>query len=98
MGKFETPEFQNLVSEVDIFGVCETWLSDGNDNVNIPGFNFYPLNRKKEKGTLRGGLGVFIRHDCKENVKVLYEISTENILWCKIRKNFLSGPTRRIFI
>ena len=44
----------------------------------------------KQKGTLRGGLGVFIRHECKENVKVLYEISTENILWCKIRKKFLS--------
>ena len=41
MGKFETPEFQNLVSEVDIFGVCETWLSDGNDNVNIPGFGHF---------------------------------------------------------
>ena len=54
-GKFDqTPEFQNLISEDDIFGVCETWLSDWNDNVNIPGFKLlssYYSNRKQFKGT-----------------------------------------------
>ena len=49
--KFETPEFQEMVLSEDIFGVCETWLSNnGKEPINIPGYNFYPLNRNKEKG------------------------------------------------
>ena len=88
--KFETPDFQKLISTKDIFGICETWLKDGDESVNVPGFNFYPLNRKREKGVTRGGLGVFIRHEFKEYVKVMYDISTENILWCKIVKSFLN--------
>ena len=87
--KFDTPEFQDLVSSNDIFGVCETWLSDNNAPINIPGFNFYPLNRKNEMVT-RGGLGVFIKVELKKHVKVMYNISSENILWCKVTKTFLN--------
>ncbi len=90
MSKFETPDFQKMVISEDIFGVCETWLSSGKEPINIPGFNFYPLNRKKEKGMTRGGLGLFIRHEIKEFVKVRYDISTENVLWCKVKKDFLN--------
>ena len=91
LGKSDMPEFQKLVSNADIFGVCETWLNDGNSStIVVPGFNFYPLNRKKEKGMTRGGLGVFIKHKCKKHVKVLYDISTENILWCKVSRNFVN--------
>ena len=85
--KFETPEFQKLVSSGDIFGVCETWLNDNSEQITVPGFNFYPLNRKNEMS--RGGLGVFIKHNIKEYVKVMYEKSNENILLCKIKKQFL---------
>ena len=85
--KFETPEFQKLVSSEDIFGVCETWLNDNSEQITVPGFNFYPLNRKNEMS--RGGLGVFIKHNIKEYVKVMYEKSNENILLCKIKKQFL---------
>ena len=86
-GKFETPEFQNLVSSTDIFGVCETWLSDDKEPINVAGFDYYPLNRKKGP---RGGIGVFINTECKKHVKVMYKISTENVLWCKINKTFIN--------
>ena len=89
-GKFETPEFCKLISSGDIFGVCETWLNNDKKAISIPGFNFYPFNRTKENHTTRGGLGVFIRHECKKHVKVMYDISTENILWCKVLKSFLN--------
>ena len=49
--KIDYPEFFKLVSEVDVFGVSETWLCE-NDTVHIPGFKFYPMNRKKEKVSL----------------------------------------------
>ena len=95
--KFETPEFQKMVLSEDIFGVCETWLGSVNNNIyscnepiHIPGFNFYPLNRKKEKGMTRGGLGLFIKHEIKEFIKIRYDISTENILWCRVKKDFLN--------
>ena len=92
--KFETPEFQNLVSSHEIFGVCETWLND-NESATIPGFNFYPLNRKKDKeitkGGTKGGIGVYIKHEYKKHVKVMYDISTEIVLWCKISKSFLNS-------
>ena len=89
--KFETPEFQNLVKSQDIFGVCETWLGKETKKIKVPGFNYYPLNRKREKkGATKGGLGVFIKQEIKENVAVRYDISSEIVLWCKIKREFLN--------
>ena len=95
-GKFETPEFQNLVKSHDIFGVCETWLGK-KEPIKVSGFNFYPLNRKKVKGVTKGGLGVFIRQEIKVNVAVRYDISSEIVLWCKIKKEFLN-TTEDMFV
>ena len=63
----------------------ETWLSD-NQNITLPGFKFYPWNRKKEKGMSRGGVGIFIRNEIKQFIKIRYDLSCENFLWCKINK------------
>ena len=84
--KIDDPEFIKTISTEDIFGVSETWLNE-NDKIDIPGFKFYPLNRKKEKGATREGLGFFIKEDLKKFIKIRYDLSNENILWCKLDKN-----------
>ena len=81
--KIDYPEFLDLVSGTDIFGVSETWLKD-KDEIDIPNFEFYPLNRKINKGPTRGGIGVFIRSEIKKYVKIRYDLSDETFLWCKI--------------
>ena len=88
--KLDCPEVLDLIESCDVFGVCETWLNEGDcRDVYIPNYKFYPLNRKKSKGTLvRGGLGVFIKTKLKEHIKVLYDISCENHLWCKLDKKY----------
>ena len=85
--KINTPEFQNMVRSEDIFGVCETWLYDKKEPIKVPGFNYYPSNRAKGE---RGGLGVFIRLEIKKFVKIREDISTEDILWCKVEKDYLN--------
>ena len=73
---------------MDIFGVSETWLKN-TDVISLPGFKFYPINRKVAKGAARGGIGIFIRNEIKKHVKIRQELSDENFLWCKIEKDFL---------
>ncbi len=50
--KFDLPEMIDLITSCDIFGVNETWLTDNDDEVDIPGFSFYSLNRKIKKAQL----------------------------------------------
>ena len=88
--KFQTPEFLSMIKSEDILGVCETWLGKKHKPIKVPGFNYYPLNRKKEKGATRGGLGVFIKHEIKEHVTVRKDLSSEIVLWCKIKKEYLN--------
>ena len=59
--------------------MCETWLGKETNKIKVPGFNYYPLNRKREKkGVTKGGLGVFIKQEIKENVAVRYDISSDD--------------------
>ena len=81
--KVDYPEFYHLVSDNDIFGVSETWLKD-KDKISLPGFDYYPLNRKINQGPTKGGIGVFIRSEIKKFVKIRYDLSDETCLWCKI--------------
>ena len=53
--KIDYPDFLKLASNMDLFGVSETWLRD-NDIIYLPGFKFYPQNRKNCKGRLGEGL------------------------------------------
>ena len=90
--KLDFPEVYNLFSSCDIFGVTETWLGeDDEDDCFLDGYKFFPLSRKKmkkEKGATRGGIGLFVKNEWKEHIKMRYDISCENYLWCKISKSF----------
>ena len=67
--KIDLVEIQNLISSCDIFGVTETW-SDDHDDCYLDGFKYHLLNRGKEKGGRRGGIGLFVRNEWKEHVKI----------------------------
>ena len=67
--KIDSPEILDLVEKTDIFGVSETWLKTG-DDIKLPGFTFYPYNRKHiEKGSPRGGCWYFCSRRNKEKYK-----------------------------
>ena len=83
-GKYELPDFINEILSCEIFGVSETWTDkDEKDRISVPGYKFYPLSRKKEKGPTRGGLGVFIRETERKGIKILYDINllVRAIIW-----------------
>ena len=86
--KCENPDLLNKITSSEIFGVSETWMSDSDAKIQIPGYNFYPFCRKKEKGSTRGGIGLFIKTEFKKGIKILYNISNEICIWCKLDKNF----------
>ena len=77
--KIDDPSFINVISKYDIFGICETWLNKDNEKIIIPNYKFYPLSRKMEKDQSRGGVGWFIKETLKKYIKILYDISTENV-------------------
>ena len=88
--KIDYPEVADLISTCDIFGVSESWLGENDKNcINVDNYTFYPLNRKKkkgEKGRPRGGIGIFVKNELQDVVKIRYDLSDENIIWCKINK------------
>ena len=90
IGKIEDPNFLTNISKYDIFGVCETWLHGENEKLNIPNYKFYPLSRKCEKVQSRGGVGWFVKEKLKKHIKILYNISTEIIFFCKIDKSYFN--------
>ena len=86
--KYETPEFVDMVKSCLVFGVCETWLRKGENTVQVENYKFYPYSRKTEGGVIRGGVGLFINEEYKKWIKVLYDISSEYCIWCKLKKEF----------
>ena len=87
--KVDYLDFSKLVANLDIFGVCETWLSD-DDDIDLPGYKYYPCNRKdKIGGPTRGGIGIFIKNEIKDYVKLRPDLSSEYFFWCRILKSFL---------
>ena len=96
--KIDFPEMYGLVTSCDIFGVSETWLGENDTkSVSIDGFTFYPLNRKKEKGASRGGVGIFVKNNLKEHIKIRYDLSCENFIWCKLKKKYFGYISRNDF-
>lgn len=81
---------------MDVFGVSETWLKN-TDSISLPGYKFYPINRKVSKGAARGGVGIFIRNEIRKHVKICKELSNENFLWCKIKHDYL-GYDEDVFL
>ena len=51
--KLDDPGVIDLISSNDIFGTSETWLKD-KVKISIPGYKFYPVNRKVNKGATKG--------------------------------------------
>ncbi len=94
--KIDYPDFLNLALSMDILGVCETWLSD-KDDIFLPGFKFYPQNRKNPIGAPRGGVGIFIKNELRKHVKICQELSDEYFFWCKVDKNFI-GYNEDVYI
>ena len=72
------------------WGVCETWLDKNNDSLSIPDYKFYPLSRNKENHQSRGGVGWFVKESLKKYIKILYEMSNENMFFCKLDKNYFN--------
>ena len=76
----------------DIILLQETWSAAG-DEFHLDGYTFFNFPRKyRHKLSIRnsGGLGVFLRHEFSENVKVIKY--TEDILvWLKLDKNFFGS-------
>ena len=89
--KHDEPLTIGLINENDILGVTETWLSD-TDKITVPGYKFVPLNRKKQKGCSRGGIGIFVRNEIQEFIKFRMDLSTEIVIFCTIDKNCVSLP------
>ena len=96
LDKLDCPNVIDLISKHDIFCVCETWIRE-EDQVYIPGFEYFPLNRKKCKGPIKGGIGLFIRDNLRDFIKIRYDISSEIILWCKLDKAYF-GYKEDIYI
>ena len=44
----------------------------------------------KRWGENRGGIGWFIREDLRKWIKIMFEMSNENFLWCKLDKHFFN--------
>ena len=88
--KIDYPEVQNLISSCDIFGVTETWFGS-DDKGYLEGYEYYPMNRETEKGkgAPRGGIGLFVKNELKEHIKIRNDLSCENFLWCKVSKKCL---------
>jgi exonuclease III len=88
--KLKGVEFENVMSKYDIVMLTETKLSDNSPNdIEIPGYKFFPKNRKKAKAA-SGGVAVFIRDrllaDCE-----FVEGNCEFVLWFKINSPTESG-------
>ena len=54
---------QNNRKNVDVFGICETWLKDELDeNLKIEGFNFERKDRRSITKTKGGGILVYVNN------------------------------------
>ena len=77
--------FLNNTHEADIILLCETWLTPFSPSINVPGYEFYHVDRQNKRG---GGVGILIkseiRHildvrlrfesECFENISLLVEL------------------------
>ena len=80
--------FVEEIKQYTMFAVSEIWISKEDKNISIDGYKFYPFCREKKLNKVRGGVGWFVREDLRKWIKIMYEISNENFLWCKLDKHF----------
>ena len=85
--KYEIPEFISDVTSHELFGVNEIWLENSDvENIVVPGYKFYAKCRSKEKGPVKGGVGVFVKEELRPGIKIMSAMSNEYCLWCKLDK------------
>ena len=83
--------FLNHTHEADIVLLCETWLTPFSPTINVPGYEFYHIDRQNKRG---GGVGILIKNDiqhklysnfsfeseCFENISILIELKNRKRL------------------
>ena len=88
--KIEDPVFRDEIKKFDMFAVNETWITKENKNIFIENYKFFPASRNKEMGKIRGGIGWFVYEKLRKWIKIMYDISNETFLWCKLDKTFFN--------
>ena len=77
--------FLNNTHEADIILLCETWLTPFSPTINVPGYEFYHIDRQNKRG---GGVGILIKKEiwhklntnlsfeseCFKNISLLIEL------------------------
>ena len=80
--RIQYPEFQELVSKFDIFCVLETKLDDL-DSISLSNYTFIHQSRRQKCLRRSGGIGVFIRNELVQRVKLI-ESSSDYVLWLRV--------------
>ena len=87
--KLDDPTFRKYIVSDFVF-MCETHLCY-NANVSLEGYKYFANCRTTEPSRVRGGLGVFIKHNLMKGVKIVDKSCTEYI-WLKLSRNFFGFP------
>ena len=89
--KLKDPLFIQSLQENDIFMLCETWTND-NSVMNIPGYEYVALHRKRHPRARRdsGGIAIYYRENMAKYVTIL-KSSGDCLQWVQINKDFYSG-------
>ena len=66
--------FLNNTTEADIILLCETWLTPFSPTINVPGYEFYHIDRQNKRG---GGVGVLIKHEIRHSLDVKFKFESE---------------------
>jgi exonuclease III len=88
LSKLNLPEFTDFIKLYDIICINETKLDELDIiNVNVEGYDFLSLNRKKITRK-SGGIGVFVKSEYIEKKLVIKETNqiNKNVLWFKLDK------------
>ena len=80
--RFQYPEFQELVNKFDIFCVLETKL-DNLNSFSLSNYTFIHQSRRQKCLRRSGGIGVFIRNELVQRVKLI-ESSSDYVLWLRV--------------
>ena len=89
--KLNSPDFMNVISNMHVFSLVETWSDSGNF-ISIPGFtHIYSNNRCKHKKARRnsGGISVYCTHTLSKGISVMPSDHTD-ILWIKLNHTFFN--------
>ena len=91
--KTDYVQFQNVIKNVDILCLTETWTCDDNvNNVNIEGFElFYSHRQEKHKKAKRdyGGVIIFVKKNLVAGISKQRSIH-DDFLWLKLDRKYFN--------